>query len=225
MTARNYVVLGLIVLLAAGAAEAQLEKAGTLVSGLEMPKGVGFGEIALATVGSHQVVVALDSEAEDGLTDLMIAFEASEPVDDLGFFRGYGLVRLTSNSVSLTFPELDERLLFSTGAAGTVTGDREDIAVRRFLDGRSLMTWIPHEGGQLTLEQALEAEIRHRESGLRSLAAGVFEKEPEPGGGDGGPCATSCSVTCHDGTSCSATCPTNCAVCNCPQASCGCFGA
>lgn len=226
MTIRNCLVLGAFaLLLLAGAAEAQLEEAGSLRTGLDLRDDAVFGDIALAADENRRVVLAIDSEGKDGLADRMIVFEAGESVEGLDSLRGYGLVRLGSESVKLTLPELQETLSFSTKAEETAEAELSQIGVRRFLNGRSLKTWTPHPGTQLALEEALQAEIQPAESGLRSLAGGLepYNRDQDDDDGTGG-CATSCSVTCHDETSCSASCPSNCAACSCPNATCGCTG-
>jgi len=224
MKTHNCMLFALLVLLTIGAADAQTEVAGTLLPGLESQESSVFGDIALEMDGNRRVVLAIDRNGDDGLTDLMIAFEAREPVEAFDTFRGYGLVRLGSASVVLNLPDLQETLVMSTQAEAPVAADLHRVAVRRFLNGRSLATWTPQPTSQLPLEEALRAEIRRGEPELRSLSDGIFQQDPGTGGDSG--CAASCSVTCHDGTSCSVSCTSGkCAQCSCPNAACWCTDA
>lgn len=221
MTIRNCMIFGALVLLGVGTAAGQLGTSGTLGTGIETRGDVTFGDIALEVDDSRRVVMAIDSNGEDGLADLMIAFEAEEPVEGLDTFRGYGLVRMGSKNVTLNLPDLQETLLFSTDGEAPFAAEVHRVPVRRFLNGQSLKIWRPQPTHLLSLGQALTAELRSAAPEVRTLPAGIFQQDP--GGGSTGGCAASCSVTCHDGTSCSVNCTSGkCAQCSCPNAACWC---
>lgn len=187
-----------------------------------------LGEVRLESYGERPARIAVgidDSIPRDGLLDHLVLFETSGSSSVDLFFQGPAQVEVTPFGVR--FFALEERVgyellvggfadvpRFPSHSAGAAR-DRSEIL--SFEDGRSLV--VKSHSFDRLLEAVVEvaqAEM-DRPDEMRLQAAGVFQKDPSPGGEDS--CALSCSKSCRGSGSCSATCPDegDCAHCECTE--------
>lgn len=178
------------------------------------PTEVTQGEVTVEAVDDH-VIVALDRfeglHRGDGFVDEVLTFEAGEEVDLLSY-TGFGMLRLEEAGAVLVLPAIQQTLQLTIRDRELEAPGSPGLApTYEYTNGQGLSVWSP--GTPMTPVEALDFVSSQRK--LRSSAATIFQQDP--GTGDPGGCARSCTKSCRDGSQCSVTCPTNkCAECDCP---------
>lgn len=174
----------------------------------------------------RRILVTLDrfeaGQPADGRIDRVFSFDAGEPVEPF-FFDGLGLVRVRPDGLTVTLPgrgDVFDLVLAGAEPALPAPGSVSGQLVRHGA-GRELYTYTPAPDEAMTASTALE-RVRRR----RAVSTVDRLLEQDPGHGDDGGCASSCSMASHAGGECSVSCPFGqCARCTLAPLECKCVDA
>ena len=182
---------------------AQAQELGARVPGADSA-AVLSGAVAVNTISTGEILVALDEKPADGVADYEFVLQQEEPFETVSGHYDTARVLVRDDQIRISTPSGDAILLIMRGATPRLTGPRDQWLI---VEGAGLSrSWGGGFGHPIDV---VASESYHRQS--ETLKGEGPPEKPEGGTVDlcsgGGVGANSCSITCEGNPSqCSTSC-------------------